>query len=85
MTEQPMVDSDENILLWNGDIFEADFLGGDISSKDFLSSDFLSKNVSANGVLSKDILLNEEASDTETLSKMLQTLHDDEIPQVRYF
>jgi hypothetical protein len=80
MTEQPMVDSDENILLWNGDIFEAEFLGGDASSKDILS-----KNVSANGVLSKDILLNEEASDTETLSKMLQTLHDDEIPQVRYF
>lgn len=80
MTEQPMVDSDENILLWNGDIFEAGFLGGDASSKDILS-----KNVSANGVLSKDILLNEEASDTETLSKMLQTLHDDEIPQVRYF
>jgi asparagine synthetase B (glutamine-hydrolysing) len=80
MTEQPMVDSDENVLLWNGDIFEAEFLGGDASSKDILS-----KNVSANGVLSKDILLNEEASDTETLSKMLQTLHDDEIPQVRYF
>jgi asparagine synthetase B (glutamine-hydrolysing) len=80
MTEQPMVDSDENILLWNGDIFEAEFLGGDASSKDILS-----KNVSENGVLSKDILLNEEASDTETLSKMLQTLHDDEIPQVRYF
>jgi asparagine synthetase B (glutamine-hydrolysing) len=80
MTEQPMVDSDENILLWNGDIFEAEFLGGDASCKDILS-----KNVSANGVLSKDILLNEEASDTETLSKMLQTLHDDEIPQVRYF
>ena len=80
MTEQPMVDSDENILLWNGDIIEAEFLGGDASSKDILS-----KNVSENGVLSKDILLNEEASDTETLSKMLQTLHDDEIPQVRYF
>ena len=80
MTEQPMVDSDENILLWNGDIFEAEFLGGDASSKDILS-----KNVSDNCVLSKDILLNEEASDTETLSKMLQTLHDDEIPQVRYF
>ncbi len=29
MTEQPLTDSDGNILLWNGDVFEGDILNGD--------------------------------------------------------
>ena len=30
MTKQPLVDSDGNVLLWNGDIFEGDILKNDV-------------------------------------------------------
>jgi asparagine synthetase B (glutamine-hydrolysing) len=57
MTKQPLVDSENNVLLWNGDIFEGDILKSDSHGK---------------------------YSDTEILSKKLQSLPDEQIHAVSF-